>query len=240
MRLLKESERICREMGNKDGLGKSLANQALVLRARGDLANAMELLKELEPICLELRDHSLLQWSLCHQVLLAGNVDSRASATTDKERGAVNQAPEGWASILAALGGNALMRYAKGDFEDGMKLMKEQEGLCRELGDKAWLRWSLGGQATALSNQSLILRDKGDLDGAMKLLKEQECICRELGDLAGLKESIGRQMELLRDTGDPQAAAKLFLQHVTMRRALGEKVGRWRAFVESWRFLNGK
>ena len=36
MELIKEQERICRELGNKGGLQRTLGNQALILRARGD------------------------------------------------------------------------------------------------------------------------------------------------------------------------------------------------------------
>jgi len=52
--LLKEQERICRQLGNLDGLSASLGNQANILSARGQLDEAIALLKEQERICRQL------------------------------------------------------------------------------------------------------------------------------------------------------------------------------------------
>jgi hypothetical protein len=60
-----------------------------------------------------------------------------------------------------------------------MRLLKEQEAICRRLNDPVGLNTSLG-------NQALILQDTGDLDGAMRLLKEEEAVCRRLNDPSGL------------------------------------------------------
>jgi tetratricopeptide (TPR) repeat protein len=76
--------------------------------------------------------------------------------------------------------------------EKAMALHKEEERICRELGDKAGLSGSLG-------NQALILKARGELDGAMALHKEVERICRELGDKAGLATSLANQAALLSD-----------------------------------------
>ena len=46
MELLKEEERICRELGNKDGLQRTLGNQANILYARGDLDGAIATLQQ--------------------------------------------------------------------------------------------------------------------------------------------------------------------------------------------------
>jgi len=70
MALHKEEERICRELGNKDGLSVSLRNQAVILQARGDLDGAMALHKEEERICHELRNVEGLARSLVSQAIL--------------------------------------------------------------------------------------------------------------------------------------------------------------------------
>ena len=75
-----------------------------------------------------------------------------------------------------------------------MALHKQQEQICRELGNK-------GGLSTSLGNQALILYDRGDLDGAMALRKQQEQICRELGNVNGLAISLANQALLLQNTG---------------------------------------
>ena len=72
MALHKEQERICRELGNKAGLQASLGNQALILKARGDLEGAMALHKEQERICRELGDKAGLAISLINQASILG------------------------------------------------------------------------------------------------------------------------------------------------------------------------
>ncbi|MBI4641712.1 MAG: DUF4062 domain-containing protein, partial [Candidatus Tectomicrobia bacterium] len=61
-------------------------------------------------------------------------------------------------SLQGALGNQALILKAWGDLEGAMKLHKEQERICKELGNKDSLQASLG-------NQALILQAWGDLEG---------------------------------------------------------------------------
>ena len=69
-------QRLCRELGNKDGLQASLGNQALILADRGDLDGAMALHKEKERLCRELGDKDGLAISLGNQaVILADRGD---------------------------------------------------------------------------------------------------------------------------------------------------------------------
>ena len=58
--------------GNRkyDGLQRSLGNQALIYKAKGELDRAMELLKERERICRELGNDDGLQRSLGNQTLI--------------------------------------------------------------------------------------------------------------------------------------------------------------------------
>jgi hypothetical protein len=74
-----------------------------------------------------------------------------------------------------------------------MRLSKEQERLCRELGNKDGLQASLGCQAN-------ILDSRGDLDGSMALRKEQERLCRELRNMKGVSISLALQAVLLNST----------------------------------------
>jgi hypothetical protein len=58
-------------------------------------------------------------------------------------------------------------------------LLKKQEVLCLELGNKDSLQLSYGSQA-------LILKTWGRLEEAMALLKKQEALCLELSNRRGL------------------------------------------------------
>jgi hypothetical protein len=85
--LYKEGERLCRELGNKDGLSGSLGNQGTILRAHGDLAGAMALHKEGEGLCRELGNKAGLSISLGNQgtILFAQGDLAGAMALHKKE-----------------------------------------------------------------------------------------------------------------------------------------------------------
>ncbi len=60
--------------------------------------------------------------------------------------------------MVKDLGDQADILHARGDLDGAMALYKEQERLCRELGKKAGLQFSLGTQAN-------ILHARGDFSG---------------------------------------------------------------------------
>src|SRR5206468_2967756 len=74
----KEQERICRQLGNINGLAISLGNQAVILKARGDLNGAMALLTEQERICRQLGNINGLAISLADQANLLGRRSPQA------------------------------------------------------------------------------------------------------------------------------------------------------------------
>jgi tetratricopeptide (TPR) repeat protein len=115
-------------------------------------------------------------------------------------------------------GKSALILRARGELDEAMALMKEQERLCRELGDRAGLQASLGYQA-------VILDARGESDTAMALLKEQERLCRELGDKPGLQVSLGNQADILVAREDPDEAVALLKERERLCRELGDPSG---------------
>ena len=82
-----------------------------------------------------------------------------------------------------------------------MELLKEQEKICRKLGNKEGLAKSLGSQA-------LIYRT-GEPDRAMELFNEQEQISRKLGIDHELQRSLENQALIYRDLGEPDHAIEL-------------------------------
>ena len=81
-----------------------------------------------------------------------------------------------------------------GDLDGETALHKEQERICRQLGNLDALQHSLG-------NQAVILQARGDLDGAMALHKEKERICQKLGNVESLAISLINQASVLRQIG---------------------------------------
>jgi hypothetical protein len=66
LRILQHGEVLCLELGDKDGLRRSYANQAVILQAWGRLEEAMALHKKQEVLCLELGKKDGLQASYRH------------------------------------------------------------------------------------------------------------------------------------------------------------------------------
>ena len=95
MALYKERERLCREIGNKQGLSTSLGNQADILYSRGDLDSAMALYKESERLYRELGQKLGLLASLGNQALILcsrGDLDGAMALYQDKSASAANSA----------------------------------------------------------------------------------------------------------------------------------------------------
>jgi tetratricopeptide (TPR) repeat protein len=219
MSLLKEQERLCRELGYKQGLQASLGNQALILQARGNLNGAMALYKEQERLYRELGDLRGLVPGLGNQALILrarGELGGAMSLLKEQERLCRELGYK--QGLEVSLGNQAVILKDHGDLDGAMALHKEKERLCRELGDKEGLAVSLG-------NQALILMARGDLDGAMALHKEEERLCHELGHKDGLEASLGNQALILRAWGRLDEAMALHKEEERLCRELGDPVG---------------
>ncbi len=196
-----------------------LGNQAVILRATGDLDGAMRLLEEQEAICRRLNDPEGLSRSLDNQAMILMDIgDLDGAMRLHKEAEAICRRLNDPAGLSRSLGGQALILRATGDLDGAMRLLKEAEAICRRLNHPDGLYRSLG-------NQALILMDIGDLDGAMRLLKEQEAICRRLNDPAGLQTGLGNQALILRATGDLDGAMRLLKEQEAICRRLNDPAG---------------
>jgi tetratricopeptide (TPR) repeat protein len=203
MALLKEQERICHQLGNVNGLQRSLGNQALILQARGDLGGAMALHKEQERICRQLSNLDDLSRTLGNQALILqdrGDLDGAMALHKEQER--ICRQLGNLDGLSISLGNQAVILQAHGDLDGAMALHKEEERICRQLGNLDGLQHTLG-------NQAVILQARGDLDGAMALHKEKERICRQLGNPESLAISLINQASVLRQMGRAREALPL-------------------------------
>jgi tetratricopeptide (TPR) repeat protein len=76
-----------------------------------------------------------------------------------------------------------------GKLDTAMELLKKQEALCIELGNKNSLQASYG-------NQALILLDLGKPEEAVALFKKQENICKKAGLVPSLIWCYRNQIDL--------------------------------------------
>jgi tetratricopeptide (TPR) repeat protein len=82
-----------------------------------------------------------------------------------------------------------------GELEIALRIVQQEEALCRELGNKGGLQVSYG-------NQALILQAWGRLEEALALHKKEEALCLELGSRRDLAYCYGQWGLLAREQGD--------------------------------------
>jgi tetratricopeptide (TPR) repeat protein len=131
LRILKQDEALCLELGNKDGLSRSYGNQALILRAWGRLEDAMALLKKEEALCLELGDKNGLSGSYGNQALILrawGRLEDAMALHKKGEALCLELGNKN--SLQIGYGNQALILQAWGRLEEAMALLKKQEVLC--------------------------------------------------------------------------------------------------------------
>jgi len=121
-------------------------------------------------------------------------------------------------NLQACLGDQAVILKDRGDLDESLKLLKEQEQICRDLDQKFGLCLSLG-------NQALILTDRGNLDEAMILHKEEEHIYRQINNKLGLSRTLGNQVLILYMRNQLDEAMKLSKEQEKICRELGDPVG---------------
>jgi hypothetical protein len=184
MSLRRQEEEICRRLDDPAGLQCSMANQALILKARGNLDGAMSLLKQQEEICRRLNDPAALQRSLGNQaVILAGRGDLDGAMSLHKQEEEICRRLNDPAGLETCLGNQALILADRGDLDGAMSLLKQQEEICRRLDDPNRLAASLTTQA------SLLARKSNQPHLALPLVEEADRLASTHG-LTGLAQEI--------------------------------------------------
>jgi tetratricopeptide (TPR) repeat protein len=152
MTLFKESESLCRDLGDKNGLFRALGSQATILKARGDLDGAMPLHKEEERLCRELGNKHGLGGSLNNQAnILRARGDLDGAMALHKEAERLCRDLGNKLGLAQTLGNQANVLRARGDLDGTMALYKESERLWRELDNPEGLAIALANEASLLS-----------------------------------------------------------------------------------------
>lgn len=118
----------------------------------------------------------------------------------------------------ASLGNQAAALMKGGEMNRAMVLLKEEEQICREVGQESWLIGNL-------VNQGLVLEEQGDLEGALARYREQETIARKAGEKEGLADAISGQGRVQRANGEGGLALALLEQEEQLRREIADGEG---------------
>lgn len=153
-------------------------------------------------------------WNVAELLANAGHISE--ALTLRKYFVDLYRRKQDYQGLQAALTAMALLHKDLGELDNAIRLLEEQEFICRNMGYKEWLSRSLVVHA-------MILYDRGYMDGAMQLLREHESICRELNDKAGQRYSLSNQANILFVQGDLDGAMELYKELEAGYRSDGDR-----------------
>ena len=136
MTLHKQEEQICRDLGDKDGLSHSLGNQALILKARGDLDGAMQLHKQKEQICRDVGNKDGLSKSLNNQAnILSARGDLEGAMKLHKQAEQICRELGNVHGLALSLANQAsLLAFERNRPAEALPLVEEAYRLARDHG----------------------------------------------------------------------------------------------------------
>ena len=199
----KQAERLCRELGDQEGLAYSLGSQALILQGMGDLVGAMALHQEAGQIYGQIGNREGLAVSLQNQAKIlqeGGDLDGAMALHQEAEclcRELRNKEGLAW-----SLSSQASIFQERGDLENAAALHKAAQDEYRKLGDRE-------GVAASLDNRAGMARERADFDEAMALYEEAERLYRELGNRDAVAAPLQNQASILREQRDLERALEL-------------------------------
>ena len=164
-----------------------MAEQASLLRTRGDLKGALALCKMQETLCRELDNKHGLSTSLGVQGdILAerGEFDGALKLYTETEQ--ICREIGNTYGVSSSIRRQSRILASRREYSKAMTLSKEAERISRELGDHF-------GVADSLGSQGAILDSRGELKAASELFAEQEKLSRSLGNKIILASSLRAQ-----------------------------------------------
>ncbi len=112
----------------------------------------------------------------------------------------------------------AVLLWAEGDYEGAKGRSEEGIALCRAIGDRAGLAFSL-------NLLGMIMRHRGDHRRATEMLEESLALRRALDDTWGIASSLNSLGIIASYQSDYSRATRLFEESLGLRRQLGDRGG---------------
>ncbi len=120
--------------------------------------------------------------------------------------------------VTKIISAQASILFQKGQWDESIRLYKEEERIYRQLENEVAVGISLG-------NQGRILLARGELKRALELFRQQERISREWNDLPSLQTCLGNQAIALYRAGNKGYALNLFMAQERLCRKTGDLNG---------------
>lgn len=255
-RQVQSAEQQARELHlSEDLAGAILPTRARILRAGGQLHQALDCLAEAEEIAAQSGNRLFVAQALGEEGLILTELreldraldcftrmESILTELNDHTR--LHVALQNQVSVLLQQGrpGEALKKLLKrnqiGGPEESVDALLKIAEILRDLKnfenalealDKAQMPIAASGNPVlkrqAMNLRGLLLKDAGRLKEAMDAFREMERLSRESGDAIGLQSALGNQSTLLRKAGDVQGALALSREQVRISRTVDHGEG---------------
>ena len=209
LKMLKEEERLCRQLNDSFGLYDCLAHQAVPLYSVGDWDSINRVVTELENNRGRINKRGLTRVLHMKGLMLfeMGNLEEAVNIFIEKEK--VCREIKDVECLIWTLNMKAATLYEKGDLQHSMSVSREMEKLCRDHGHKLALRF-------ALINLGDINHDIGNVEEAVQQLTQ----ARELSTSLGIKKDIEICLNHLSiiyyDTGDLDRAVRSYEEEMAI------------------------
>jgi len=165
--LQKQRELLYRELNHSLGVGAAIGAQAEILRDMGDTHGAGALWRQEIDVLRSIGARAIIvvpMNELAVQAIREKRYDEALELLIEQDRLCREMGQKG--NLAAALGNQAFVLDARGEWTRAMELLTEQETLCREMNDLRQLGICLNGQAHLLSHHL------GNVDEALSKCQE--------------------------------------------------------------------
>jgi len=219
LELLEQHQRMCIEFGDKFDYQESLGLQGLILKEQGNLEAARRLFVQQEELCRSIGSLSGVQKALARQadiMWMLGDHDAVEELIRKQENLSIRLKSR---DVEQQIIGQKV-KYVGDKFSpvNQLKLLEEQEAICRQIGNQQSLQ-------ECLCRKSHVLLKLKDKERATAAVHEAEQICRVYAIDIGLQYCLGQKSHVYEERGEFQAALEAAKEQQTFSRSIGYHAG---------------
>ena len=195
--LAEEALTIRKQLGDRHGISRTLANLGMIASCQGDYRTARTMFDEALTICRETDDRHSTASVLVNLGTLASDQGDYDSARAFLEESLAIWRALGGYGTSNALGMLGRVAHGQGDYPRAQALLEESLAIAREEELLPYI-------SAALADLGSVARSRGDHDAALALLKEALTIQREVGERLGKSECLEAFAAVVLALGKPR------------------------------------
>jgi tetratricopeptide (TPR) repeat protein len=209
LKMLKEEEQLCRQLGDYFGLYDCLAHQAVPLYSKGDWESINKVVQEMESKSSRVNKRGLTRVLHMKGLMLfeMGNLEEAVKIFIEKEK--VCREIKDVECLIWTLNMKAATLYEKGDLQHSLSVSREMEKICRDHGHKLALRF-------ALINLGDINYDIGNVEEAIGQLTQAKDLSSSLGIKKDIEVCLNHLSIIYSEIGNMDEALKTYEEELAI------------------------